>query len=339
MNLKENCNHLCLLLGLIVVASINLHAQQRNVIINDIYQSDCKNSSEMENFAFESKMVVEGRTWWYDANWYGPIEYGIRIGSKALIDGIEWNKVYVCLHHKDVSDSKPYDTTYEWINYNEDEGLVAYIREENDKIFAKIADYHFSKELKPCALMDNSPLFWNSGSSALIYDFSNNETFTLGSEEIDSPELNFSIIDNDIVESCGYSYKRFKCSADESNYLLSNNVYFTQGIGVTGEWSDDNKNTYYSLFYAPFYMAATNGMNLVSLKYVTDKEDNIIYQGTGGTKLWEQYQDVAVQNIINDNQNDKIEYFNLQGIKIDTPAPGSIVIMLKNNRYIKVWSK
>lgn len=284
-------------------------------------------------------MVVEGRTWWYDASWYGPIEYGIRIGSMTLIDGFEWNKVYVCLLHKDVSDDKPYDTTYEWIKYNEDEGLVAYIREEDGKIFAKIADHHFPKELEPCALLDNSPLFWNSTSSAMIYDFSKNKEFKLGSEENVSPELRFTIIDNDIVESCGFSYNRLICTAEESEYLLNDNVYFTQGIGITGEWNDDSSNLYYSLFYAPFYMSETNGMNLVSLKYVTDNENKIIYQGTGGSKLWEQYQYDAIHDVFNENQIDKVEYYNLHGIKIDNPIPGSIAIILKNNQYNKVLFK
>lgn len=280
-------------------------------------------------------LVIEGRTWWYDAGYYGTVEYGIRIGSAVEIDGVEWNKVYVCLQRKDIDGPKPYDTTCEWTEYGEDEGLLAYIREADGKVYAMKADNAFSAEKKPVAIMDNSPLFFNPKGCALIYDFSNDGAFQLGGDGHDSPSIGFDIVGLTEVESCGKTYTTMICSPASSQYVNSTTVCFTKGIGITGERDENGATNGCSLFYAPFYMSATNGMYLNSLRYVTDSEDNVIYEGTGGDRLWETYREASVGTLSASKDDAGVEYFNLQGLSTARPAPGTLVLKKEGGAVTK----
>lgn len=77
-----------------------------------------------------------------------------------------------------------------------------------------------------------------------------------------------------------------------------------------------------SYFFQPFTDVGLRSPESYSsplLSYVTDSEKNVIYEGYGGVRLWEI---AGVENVSVDDYV-PIEWFTIQGIRIDKPcAPG-----------------
>lgn len=303
--------------------------------------------NETERLAAEYEpMVVEGRTWWYGNSEWVRNEFGVRIGSAITIDGVEWNKVYVCLHHK-LEVHERIDNTYDWLNLDEDDGLIAYIREEDGKVYARTdVNNGFPEHCFPFGLPLPSALFNNDESMAKIYDFKiDGNSFVLGNEghatEDDTPLFEFELLDSDVVESHGNTYRRMHCQTDSPEALCSE-VYFIEGIGVVG-YDDTESSVASSIFYTPFhrYYTAIGAPGVPVLRYVTDESNEIIYEHSGGVELWKDFENAenvytGVNNVVIEPAGaNTLEYYNLQGIKINAPQPGMYVIIRQGNNVVK----
>ena len=292
-------------------------------------------------------MVVEGRTWWYQGEeWFAKHEYGLRIGSAVDIDGTEWHKVYVCHLHK-LSLEAPIDNTYEWISYTEDSGLIAYIREENGKIYANTEDVnrHFEEHCFFYGIPFDSELLLNGEGKIYDFNFEDNK-FVIGNEftatENYSCVYECEVLAEDIVESHGYSYRRLSCDVElNSTFDRHAQVYFVQGIGLV----EINENEHWgSLFFSPFpmYITGIGAPGEPLLRYVTDENNNIIFEYAGGCKLWEEVEEAdnvhtAVNSVAVD-ANAPVEYFNLQGVRVANPENG-LYIRRQGNSVSKVLVK
>ncbi len=304
------------------------------------------NSKETQSY---TPMVVEGRTWWYKATeCFTNLEYGIRIGSEVEVGGKTYNKVSMCLNYKNVFGNTYVDPTYTWMETNEDEGLDAYIREENGKVYILFTVPERTESEK----YPGQRLYGFTGWSIftlgfqceenveiLMYDFTReNDMITLGWEDIDGSnpyhhDFNFEMVGTSEIESYGNKFKvyDYKYSNNENRFgEIPEKVSFVEGLGLLTNEDERTHCLFYNLF--PAALAAYNVT--AQLRYVTEGDDNhIIFENIGGKKLWVEY--AGVDNVKVDDSNAPVEYYSLQGVRVSQPAAGQFLIKKQGNTITK----
>ena len=224
-------------------------------------------------------MVVEGRTWWYkngSGNYF--VEFGLSIGSEVERMGKMWHKVYLKLYRKTTG------TPEGWQAFDENTGLIGYMREEDGKVYASIDQKDLENEsvpksgvgsLEDCGYFD----------SALMYDFNfDNNKFVI---DLVFHQLRgtFDVLNEDEIESCGRTYRRIEANTQERP-LNYRGYWFVEGIGLI---DPEHYGLIIMPFQEPIHHAAKIDYFPMCVTYVTDANNEVIFEGEGGIRLWEAY--------------------------------------------------
>jgi hypothetical protein len=246
--------------------------------------------------------VVEGKTWWYTSD-YGPAgfdplktaEYGITIGEETEINGVKWNKFGVSLSSMRTDGVTTYDKT----SYP-----IGYIRQDQNKIFYKI---DWSGRFDPIYNYCVGNFSWDKDEIEVFYFGSVGDKFSFGGE--DSQAMDYTIDGVSEITSCGYSYKLYK-ALGSSDRAWSFNFIESIGIGTP-----DRPN---GLFFMPFggEESANPRWEYPQLRYVTDPEQNIIYESIGGDRLWEKAAENDGVTDITVSNSAPSKFYNLQGVEV-----------------------
>ena len=275
-------------------------------------------------------VVEDGKTWWYGSQSYaGHIrtEWGMRIGEIEEIDGILWHKLTYPMR-----DYYNYQTGWKRI---EDNAFIGHIREDdNGSIYLRWNPsdaYNFATVgywlwnvyrgliTKPYAdsPFGDSIIVEHRGRPGVVGD-----VYPIGDESQDY--LNILITDVEEIENMGVSRKVFTTKAlNDCNPFDGEINHYIEGIG----WDMPG-------FFNP--MASICSLESIPyLKYVTDKDNNIVFEGVGGPKIWQE--PVGVEEVAVDVA--KPQYFNLQGIHIEVPSQPGVYIERKGSKTRKVYIK
>lgn len=288
--------------------------------------------------------VEEGKTWWYCAGHtltkeqisnmqdldHGHFEYGFSIGSKVTIDGKEWNKIYMKMRYTNVPNPDDPEDYNSIKVYDEDAINCGYIREEDGKVYTYEAGvgnggftyYEFGFAPR-----------WTYGSDVPIYDFSNNvQSFAFGTER----NIVFNLENKNIIENHNNTFNDYTFTSEFlNNYNEDKTIHFVESVGVLPFESVFFRN----LFFMPLAETLTKGgSGMHYLTYVTDAQNNIIFEDAGGRKLWEFYN--GVEDILMDtDENEAIEWYNINGIKIPQPTESGIYIRRQGKSAQKILIK
>ncbi len=292
-------------------------------------------------------MVVEGKTWWqstegwpkrFNVDHYYYIEVGFTIGSEVEIDGVKWNKLYIS-HYRD-------GVNYiEGVKWKEDESLLGYIREEDGKVFyLALTDEDVLVRFESlfgetyAILIPMYPAF--DGREILIYDF-NKRDFYIGSLGYESNPSDYywkpyllKYVSKESVNNSGREYEKYTYTHEEGYAAEGEETYFIEGIGMTEScgWLR------HPLFFLPMINMEKTALSGLNLRYVTDKDYNILYEQEGGTKLWDEMAGVSTV-AIDGNSNCQPVWYNMQGVKIAEPSTPGIYIRKAGNTTEKVVVK
>ena len=341
-----------------------------------IYPKSSKKLSRA-NSTTPPPMVVEGRTWWYNANAepYLVREVGFRIGTPVEIDGEEW---YPVNRIRMASKQDKYEYEEEipvlmnpdepWI-IDESPRQMCYIRQDGATIHSKISYEQWSEDdffstvmFGPFKLLyEIMPIDPSSGYE-LIYDIYGPE----GSEieyVCDREFINFDGIDCgtqkviyrvsevDEIDNSGFNYDSYTLmfrgwegsikgatwckSIPQFGWITTVPVpgfdfgpfYETDFVGSS------------DIFFAPQW--TFGGRNFDSfdlspcLRYVTDADNNILYEHIGGLKLWE-LTESGVEDAWVESESADVQWYTLDGLKITEPTSAGIYIRRQGSKTQKV---
>jgi hypothetical protein len=198
-------------------------------------------------------------------------------------------------------------TTYDKTSYP-----IGYIRQDQNKIFYKI---DWSGRFDPIYNYCVGNFSWDKDEIEVFYFGSVGDKFSFGGE--DSQAMDYTIDGVSEITSCGYSYKLYK-ALGSSDRAWSFNFIESIGIGTP-----DRPN---GLFFMPFggEESANPRWEYPQLRYVTDPEQNIIYESIGGDRLWEKAAENDGVTDITVSNSAPSKFYNLQGVEIPagTLSPG-----------------
>ena len=302
-------------------------------------------------------LVKEGKTFWYynrnqyryEDNWI--TELGIRIGGTVNVEGEEWHKVNII---REVVQ----DVYGNVKSVCDDPKTIQYIREEDMKV-RTINCPNDSQHLpwyKRDPFMSLDHFFFASEGYWYIEDIHNVTfdlyDFTPGAEEytFGSEYSNYimALKDEESRENSGierrvktYAKKAFESSILEepaSAIFRNQEFQLIEGIGVRLVKSTLNEECNMNeLFFAPFccfQMAVSPMPNGYFLRYVTDENDNIVYEGRGGITAWT-IDPSGVESVIS-QCNDDVEWYTLSGMKVSAPGEHGIYIRKRGSDAEKV---
>lgn len=288
---------------LLLLLNLSIAAMALNTL-----SQDSDNSSTENNVAAISEshkpMLVEGRTWWYTQKhrlYNSPMrrfiaENGISVGEEVEIDGVKWHKINVI--SSGISRSEVWE-------YNKTPRLVAYMREEDNKLYTIYTD----DCLQDIEAVNNYTGPYAYDRPQLTYAYLNTgESYVLGEEEFGYGSI--TITDISQINNSGFDYTLYTCKIEHDG----ENFSFIEGLGCIDIF----------FFFDPFsyYIAAEDKYDPPLLRYITDPDGTIIYEGIGGYKLWEA---TGVGNVIAED-DDSCRWYNLQGMEIDEPTSPGIYI-------------
>lgn len=265
------------------------------------------------NVESHKPMLVEGRTWWYTQKHrlYGwgdrslIAENGISVGEEVEIDGMKWHKINVV--------STAISRNSIW-TYNKEPRTVAYMREDDGKIYTGYFD-----GVEDCeGISDYIREFTDfQYGTQLSYEYKNiGESFMVGNNNHYA-----NVVVNDIkkIENSGFEYNLYECYSDG---------------GFPSTFIEELGSTFRIFFFDPLTsgMFGSDMYEYPDLRYITDPDGTIIYEGIGGYKLWEA---TGVDNVIAEDDG-SCRWYNLQGMEIDEPTSPGIYIRSSRNGNEKV---
>lgn len=270
--------------------------------------------------SFYEPMVVEGRTWWYDAG----NEYGIQIGKVVNIEGVDWHELNIILEHGQLCDGpSPYYHYYGDVQFFDNKRLICYIREEAKQVYIFIKRDDLMS-VKPLAgYCSNFTPCGPDGeySQVALYNFDQDAT---------DPYWGY-FNDNHWT----YSISAVENVVHNSRRLNQYSAVFKALDGWTLE------GTYYDIigsddiFFLPFVDLGIMGTLSPNLRYVTDPDGSIIYEGVGGYKLWEEYQNAGVKNI-QVPLSETTEWYDMYGRRIEQPKHRGVYIKRVGKQTSKI---
>lgn len=295
---------------LLLALHLSLYAMALNSISVDFNRNDL--SIEVTE---HKPMLVEGRTWWYtqDHYCYGSTglksENGISVGEEVEINGQTWHKINVISTENSKWDAASYDNTPRTITYmREEDGEIytAYF-DGTDEVY-KSESIHFHLGF---GRFSEKPL--------LTYQYSNiGDSFKVSDDDYDG----IVTIDNiSSLTNSGYDYTLYEGKLDNRFDIL-----IAEGLGRV------NEGFFFDPYCEYFTLSYENQYNFPQLRYVTDPDGTIIYEGIGGYKLWEQS---GVDNVV--VEDDSCRWYNLQGFEIAEPTIPGIYIRSSRNGNEKVF--
>lgn len=276
-------------------------------------------------------MVVEGRTWWYNAPVAGlkDQEFGFRIAAPTVIEGETWYPVQQIKYYVSTPDS---NTLYDDIS------TICHIRQEGSKIYTRL---EFDSELGkhplyeqffgPCQHIENYDevsirefeLYGNEGDE-FIYTSDNDCTCGYAAEKGQIDFLKYKFEKSETITNSDRQYQRYVLSHVDHqcaySFFPENTIYSIPEFGYT-----DPKGYLSELFFTPLgtqLAARYPSQENPKLRYVTDENNDIIYEAMGGFKLWEY--DPAGVDVTELNFDAEPEiWYTIDGCVIEAPnAPG-----------------
>lgn len=282
-----------------------------------------RNRVAARNVSEEHKpMLVEGRTWWYTTTHrlygyrdehhdYSRIsENGLSVGPEVEIEGVKWHKINI-VTGLSISDVWEYNTTPR---------TIGYMREDGNKIFTAYFDDYNKPEYNYFeGVSEYIHQYTNLRYPVqLTYEYKNiGESYIVGDENYVFTTVTIKNISKCI--NSGVEYTLYECEIPSGP-----DASFIDGLGcITGRY-----------FIDPLCSGVTgiNSYEYPQLRYITDQDSSIIYEGIGGYKLWEA---TGVDNVIADGEESYL-WYNLQGMAIDEPTTPGIYIRCSRSDNEKV---
>ena len=325
---------LLLILGLTLLTINNLTAQ--------ISRSD------------SAPMVVEGRTWWYRASiaCLAAQEYGFRIAAPVELVGEKWYPVQQINHALAYIDNSldHLNDELDWTVDTEPQ-TICHIRQEGNQIYTRLSSRFISKDF-PLHLQYVGPcqhLFrYSDDSESLseevfaiisfkLYDDIDNEfVYTSDGDYEYKNFVKFKIKEVNEVSNSGVTYQQYTLAktdecfysvpADDIVFSIPEFGYMMSGKGLS------------ELFFAPLgnYCSPTTPWQTDPvLRYVTDEDNNILFEAMGGFKLWE-FDPAGVADVNADLENAPAAWYTIDGRMIDTPTAPGLYIRRSGNKTEKV---
>lgn len=289
-------------------------------------------------------MVVEGKTWWqaterYPDRWnrefYYYIEVGFTIGSEVEIDGVKWNKLYIS-HYRDGVNYK------DGVRWNEDESLLGYIREEDRRVITSmdcspdIPDRYKSLFGETYGIFIPMYILEEEATNVLVYDFNKRDYYLGRLDEATNSKVPtlLKYVGEEVVNNSDIAYRKYTYINEEGYMAEGEKTYFIEGIGMpeSVDWARE------CLFFLPMVNRERTALSELKLRYVTDKDYNILYEQEGGVKLWDEM--AGVGNVAVDSSYDSEPvWYNMQGVKVAEPTSPGIYIRKAGNNTAKVVVK
>lgn len=270
--------------------------------------------------AQHDKTVVEGRSWWYYSSSRGPVnhyDYEITIGSAVEIDGVEWHELRGRLHSQS-ADGGP--TTF-----GKADCLLGMIREDAGKIYTRISyseiingndgsypDIPFMYMFLPAMPFEDDKVY-----EIEVCAYDARDTIHSFGHPGQNYSYTISQISDEIIN--GHAIEVYTPTwHDQTMNALAGHGRYARQIGWLNEL--------FFLPYGSYPIPAYPYPEVPQLKYVTDPDGSIIYEGLGGTKLWEEYEKYSYLNSLIIESKSTVKWYNLQGIEVPKPIPGNIYI-------------
>lgn len=297
----------------------------------------------------QASIVEKGKTWWYyDTQvYYEPMhaEYGLTIGDKSDYDDGSWSEVVfekAYIYTDRYQDNQ--DVKYATIKEEKIKGVVALIKEQDGVLLTKrvennlVGDETTAISVASVARVGANALIgddWTAMPVSSIYAFGNvGDTFKFGNEQI-SCDLKITDIKTEEYAGGLYSVYTAEPIGNEDDVFSYRKLIYTREFGVTefgfGSFA----------FYAPYALLKADGRwQGPTLRYVTDPDHNVIYTREPGPKIWEAgFQNGITDVTIDSENNDEPVYYNLQGIRINNPDKGQVVIKRQGTKITKITAK
>lgn len=274
--------------------------------------------------ADDNKMLEKGKTWWYNIKKHRGVEqtededYAITVGNEVDLDGEKWHELNITKYS--------YLQGSEWI-YCTDTVFVAYMRENEGKLYTRYDLFRTDQSSINTNVRDSwrwytREFIENPEGTILVMDFScqSGDSFLHGSDWMN---IKFIVEGCGQVTNCNHNYKSLKLRRD----YLDFNEYYIKGIG-----NSDNFNH----FFDPYCSGpcAIEMYGNPRLRYVTDISGEVIYEGIGGRKLWEDF--AGVEDVATEANTAEVKWYNLQGIQVAKPEVPGIYIRRQGNDSRKV---
>lgn len=276
-------------------------------------------------------MVVEGRTWWYTAHTgahgsdHSQYELGVQIGASEEIDGVTWNRLNIVKsaeqRHERIPDKINEWNVYDW-TVSDSVRCFGHIREEDNRVFV-LYDYHndnicyapiFNSIYEYCDRPEIEPL--------KIYDFNDADSIVTFGRYVSK----FERTEADSIVNSGFTYRVFNFVDKSDRFLIPEFKAIPEiGVIVHGDICGD-------MFCAPF--APTVCDTPITLRYVTDPDGNVMYEGIGGLRAWDDNEFLSVSDILESEA--PARWYNLQGIEVEAPTSPGVYIKLQGGRTAKV---
>lgn len=289
-------------------------------------------NGKLFNQATDNKIVIPGKTWWYQSDHCSPggvAYYGVTIGEEDIIDEENWYSVDITKLLYDFKDGK---------TYSDEKIHLCHVREVDGELFSRwnhdeICQFEPIRDI----ILYLSDYGNKDIQTALICKIGQEGTqLRIGSEKIWADCEIESISE---VESCGNTFKCYtakwiedSCSKDGANlhrYSVKNK--YLEKIGHY-----DNE-----FFFMPFNGCWIGGYYVSpELAYVTNPDGSILYEGTlyggeKGFKLWE-YEPDGVENVIVNTIDLTGKWYNVNGIEINRPTSPGVYIHQIDNKSEKI---
>ncbi|MDE6301036.1 MAG: hypothetical protein K2M19_04920 [Muribaculaceae bacterium] len=291
------------------------------------------------------QMVVEGRTWWYDAPVAGlnNQDFGFRIAAPVEIDGEAWYPVQQIRYLVEPYNGKP--------ELSDEAITLCHIRQVGSKIYTRISYNNdaiknhplFHQFFGPCQNLVYSPDITESATTLEIQLYGESgEKFIYSSDDTnpdkDFMELTFG--NSNLISNSGNEYMQFELTNTERRCafydMWETTIYSVPEFGYT-----DSSEFYSELFFAPmgvYFFASYPYQVNPRLRYVTDADNNILFEGKGGFKLWE-YDPAGTEDVQIAPESEDETWFTLDGRKVGSPAAGGIYIRRAGSKIEKVVKK
>ncbi|MDE7467799.1 MAG: hypothetical protein K2M61_05540 [Muribaculaceae bacterium] len=293
-------------------------------------------------------LTQEGKTFWYAQNdkynvttegVFCRYEYGFRIGKEVELDNLTWHEVVLCrCAYADASGviSRVADS----------DQLVGYMREDNKQVFVKDIFYNHTVVGWQPGVLGLNEVFYDDVHTYKLYDFNPQaQEVELGNDEA-KVKLYLNAVERNNDDRNVYTFRynsftnRHGSSFPTDLPLLKpgDEIQLVEGVGYifTTETSMGLRHLS-ELFFAPFGCDMTSAWPIeypYELRYVTDGDGNILYEATGGIKLWE-YAPSGVEDVSIDLTKNA-QWYTLGGVRIKAPAVPGVYILRIGNKAEKI---
>ncbi|MDE6300989.1 MAG: hypothetical protein K2M19_04675 [Muribaculaceae bacterium] len=270
-------------------------------------------------------IVTPGRTWWYHYNGMyrdTDYEFGYTIGEHEEIEGETW-------YHIERSYVGAYHNKNEYIERKyKNEGRTDFpfwIREKDGIVEVRnvVEGSHFEYIALSWTMFADNQLENGDAYTYTVYKFGQPGDHYFYGDGKSHYEFEISEV-NEVETPAGprkeYGNKRVDFVASQVDFPVDDwyekGFRYIEGIGQVITESDYN---YFlsNLFFMPMsHKISASGTINYMLRYVTDEDYNILYEGKGGIKLWET-DPSGVESVTADQTTSEAEYYTLQGDRVN----------------------